>query len=218
MLSDVLRYNITFMEIVSRMSKIFLSNPLMPGLRNGLLAVFVNAAVLGSAALSEEKRQLDSHEHGLGELNIAVDGSTVAIELHAPGADIVGFEYVAKSFDDRLTVKKALKSLSHPLELFLLPDPAECRVTEAEAHLETEGVHDDHADHDDHAEGPVHSEFHATYTLVCNNLSALTEITFAYFDAFENALELEVQLLTASGAQAFEVKRTNPTLDLRGMF
>ena len=200
------------------MSNILISSPVTLGLRNGLLlGVFFNAVVSSSAAFAEETRQLDSHEHGVGELNIAVDGSTVAIELHAPGADIVGFEYVAKSFDDRLTVKKALKSLSHPLELFLLPDPAECRVTEAEAHLETEGVHDDHADHDDHAEGPVHSEFHATYTLVCNNLSALTEITFAYFDAFENALELEVQLLTASGAQAFEVKRTNPTLDLRGM-
>ena len=201
------------------MSNIFLSSPVTLGLRNGLfLGVFFNAVVSSSAAFAEETRQLDSHEHGVGELNIAVDGSTVAIELHAPGADIVGFEYVAKSFDDRLTVKKALKSLSHPLELFLLPDPAECRVTEAEAHLETEGVHDDHADHDDHAEGPVHSEFHATYTLVCNNLSALTEITFAYFDAFENALELEVQLLTASGAQAFEVKRGKPELDLRGMF
>ena len=201
------------------MSNISLSSPVTLGLRNGLLlGVFLKAVVSSSAAFAEETRQLDSHEHGVGELNIAVDGSTVAIELHAPGADIVGFEYVAKSFDDRLTVKKALKSLSHPLELFLLSDPAECRVTEAEAHLETEGVHDDHADHDDHAEGPVHSEFHATYTLVCNNLSALTEITFAYFDAFENALELEVQLLTASGAQAFEVKRTNPTLDLREMF
>ena len=201
------------------MSNIFLSAPVTSGLRNGLLlGVFLNAVVSSSAAFAEETRQLDSHEHGVGELNIAVDGSTVAIELHAPGADIVGFEYVAKSFDDRLTVKKALKSLSHPLELFLLSDPAECRVTEAEAHLETEGGHDDHADHDDHAEGPVHSEFHATYTLVCNNLSALTEITFAYFDAFENALELEVQVLSDTGAHAFDVKRTNPTLDLREMF
>ena len=108
------------------MSNIFLSSPVTLGLRNGLLlGVFLNAVVSSSAAFAEETRQLDSHEHGVGELNIAVDGSTVAIELHAPGADIVGFEYVAKSFDDRLTVKKALKSLSHPLELFLLSDPAE---------------------------------------------------------------------------------------------
>jgi hypothetical protein len=64
----------------------------------------------------------------------------------------------------------------------------------------------------------VHSEFHATYTLVCNNSSGLTEIIFAYFDAFENALELEVQVLSDTGAHAFEVKRANPTLDLRGIF
>ena len=204
---------------MSRMSKIFFPFSLMLCLWNGLLlGVLANAPVLGSAARAEEIRQLDSHEHGVGELNLAVDGSIVAIELRAPGADIVGFEYVAKSFDDRLTVKKALKSLSHPLELFLFPDSAECRVTEAEAHLETEGAHDDHADHDDHAESPVHSEFHANYTLVCNNLSALTEFTFEYFDTFENALELEVQVLSDTGAHAFEVKRTNPTLDLRGIF
>jgi hypothetical protein len=31
-------------------------------------------------------------------------------------------------------------------------------------------------------------------------------------------LELEVQIVTASGAQAFEIERDAPTLDLRGMF
>ena len=89
--------------------------------------------------------------------------------------------------------------------------------------------HDDHADHasdkehSDHAEAhhgdeAGHTEFHAAYVLSCANPAAITEITFAYFDAFENARELEVQIVSASGAQAFEVERAAPTLDLRGMF
>lgn len=206
--------------------------------------------------------ELDAHEHGVGELNIAIDGTTVAMELHAPGADIVGFEYEAKSAEDRAAIDTGIAILSKPLDLFVVPAAAECNVVQALAKLESEDAHDDHGhdehahddhghdehghdkhedhahgdeahddhhdehedhahghdDHDDHADEARHTEFHAEYTLNCGNTSALTEITFAYFDTFPNALELEVQVVSAAGAQAFEVERDDPSLDLRGMF
>lgn len=183
-------------------------------------------------ALAEEKRQLTTHEHGVGELNIAVDGATVAIELVAPGADIVGFEYAAETEADRATVDAAVATLARPLDLFVFPAAAECTVTQASAKLENDEEHKEHADegshddpddhaeddsHEDHAE-EGHGEFHAEYTLNCAAPDALTEITFAYFDAFENALELEVQILTSEGAQAFEVERDAPNLDMRSLF
>lgn len=86
------------------------------------------------------------------------------------------------------------------------------------------GDHDDHEethaeeDHHDHASESGHSEFHAEYSLTCENPSALSGIEFAYFAQFENALELEVQVVTASGAQAFEVTRDAPQLALEGLF
>ena len=199
-------------------------------------------ALLATPAFAQETRQLDSHEHGVGELNIAVDGSTVAMEFHAPGADIVGFEYAAESAEDRGTIDAAVATLARPLELFVFPSAVECSVVQASAELESEDAHDEHDDHnedhdDDHAEGhdkheeehaeghdddhadeAGHTEFHAEYTLTCGNPAALSEITFAYFDAFENAREIEVQIISASGAQAFEVERDDPRLDLRGMF
>jgi len=201
-------------------------------------------------AFAEETRELGAHEHGVGNLDIAIDGSTVAMEFRAPGADIVGFEYVAKSAEDRAAVDEAVATLAKPLDLFVLPAAAECSVTQASAELEIEDDHDDHGhedhdehahdehghddhedhdehahdehghdDHDDHAEeAGGHSEFHATYALTCGNPAGLTDINFAYFDRFENALELEVQLVGASGAQAFEVERDAPTLDIQGLF
>ena len=200
-------------------------------------------ALFASAALAEETRQLDSHEHGVGELDIAVDGKTVAIEFHVPGADIVGFEHVAESVGDRAAIDAAVATLMRPLELFVMPAAAECSVVQASAELASEGNleepvdhddqdeghdrsdgnEDDHAEmHDDHGGGHAgeegHAEFHAEYTLTCGNPAALAEITFAYFDAFENARELEVRIVSASGAQAFEVQRDNPVLDLRGKF
>ena len=89
-----------------------------------------------------------------------------------------------------------------------------------------EQAHDDHDDHDDHEHddhadehddpAPTHSEFHAEYALECAAPSELTQITFAYFEAFPNALELALQLLSDQGAQAFEIDRQAPVLDLAG--
>lgn len=202
--------------------------------------------LIAAPALAEESRELDAHEHGVGALNIAFEGNTIAMEFHAPGADIVGFEYEAKSAQDRAAIDAAVASLAKPLDLFILPAAAECSVTQASAELESEDAHDDHGheehaegkkhddhDHEEHAEGEKHddhdheehaeseashTEFHAEYTLTCGNPSAASQITFAYFETFKNALEVEVQVVTASGAQAFEVERDEPTLDLRGMF
>lgn len=82
--------------------------------------------------------------------------------------------------------------------------------------------HDGHDDHDhDHDHGDEdkasaggHTEFHAEYALNCEAPEALTGIDFAYFEAFPNALEVEVQVLSASGAQAYEVGRDAPLLTL----
>jgi hypothetical protein len=187
------------------------------------------------------------------------------MELHVPGADIVGFEYEPASTEDRALVEAAEETLKQPADLFVLPVAAECTVIEAAAHLEGEGGHEDHDDHDeghddhdedhddhaeehadhdeddhdeehaheehaqdaehdehdhenhadDHAEDAGHTEFHAEYVLSCAHPEALTDITFGYFEAFPNALEVDVQLITDSGATSFEVERDAPVLDLR---
>ena len=42
-----------------------------------------------TSSLAEETKQLDAHEHGVGQLNIAFSANKIAMELHAPGSDIV---------------------------------------------------------------------------------------------------------------------------------
>ena len=217
------------------------------------------AFVTAFPAFAQETRGLDAHEHGVGTLNIAIEGTAVAMAFEAPGADIVGFEYAAKSDADLATIEAAVATLAAPLDLFVMPDAAQCSVVEATAELESEDEHDDHDeehhddhdehahdehadddhdehadddheehahddhddeghdDHEDHADDADeagHTEFHAEYTLACADPDALTEITFAYFETFPNAQEVEVQIITASGAQAFEVDRDAPVLAL----
>jgi hypothetical protein len=82
----------------------------------------VTALLLSAAVVSaEQTRQMEAHEHGVGQLNIAIEGTRIAIELEAPGADIVGFEYKAKSSEDRAKIDAAIAVLAQPLDLFVLP-------------------------------------------------------------------------------------------------
>jgi len=170
-----------------------------------------------SLAAAEETRGLDAHEHGVGQLDIAIDRGTVVMALVAPGADVVGFEHAADGDDDRAAVAAALADLAVPLALFEMPSAAGCEVVSAEASLvgaEEDHDHDHDHDHGDDAAG--HTEFRADYTLACANPAAIDHIGFAYFDRFPGARELEVQMVTGAGARAYEVTRDRPVLDLGG--
>jgi hypothetical protein len=205
------------------------SNPINSNHRNILmkaLPFLIATAITATPVIAEETRQLDAHEHGVGQLDIAIDGQQIAMELHAPGADIVGFEYAAESAKDLAAVDAAVAKLSAPLALFVLPEAAGCSIVEATAGLESEEEHEEHGDEhaddehakDEHADESGHTEFHAEYLLNCAEPSAITGIDFAYFGSFPNALEVEVQIITDTGATSFEVERDAPTLDLTGLF
>ena len=190
--------------------------------------------IIASPVFSEGARQLNAHEHGIGALNIAIEAPLVVMEFHAPGADIVGFEYAAKSDADLAAISAALKTLEAPLDLFVLPKAARCAVQAVQVELESDTDHDaneedhqghddehdhkheDHDDHDEqkHAASSGHTEFHAEYSLICSNIEALTQIDFAYFEAFPNSKQVALQLISQSGARAFEIKSGAPRLDL----
>jgi predicted nucleic acid-binding Zn-ribbon protein len=190
--------------------------------------------IIASPAFSENVRQLNAHEHGIAALNIAIEAPLVVMEFHAPGADIVGFEYAAKSDADFAAISAALKTLEAPLDLFVLPKEARCAVQEVQVELESDADHDvneeDHQDHDDendhkhedhddhdeekHAASSGHTEFHAEYSLICSNIEALTQIDFAYFEVFPNSKQVELQLISQSGARVFDIERSAPRLDL----
>ena len=193
--------------------------------------------IIASPVFSEDARQLNAHEHGIGALNIAIEAPLVVMEFHAPGADIVGFEYAAKSDADLAAISAALKILEAPLDLFVLPRAARCAVQAVQVELKsdadhganeedhqgheahTEDGHQDHDDHDDHDEekhaaSSGHTEFQAEYSLICSNIEALTQIDFAYFEVFPNSKQVALQLISQSGARAFDIKSGAPLLDL----
>ncbi len=133
------------------------------------MRIFVPAILLIATAASTtaETRQLGAHVHGEGTLNIAFDGARIAMELSAPGADIVGFEHAAKTAEDRAAIDDAVAALAQPLSLVTFPEAAGCSVTEAAARLVTDAAHDDHGHeahgHEDHAHDDQGHDDHADH-------------------------------------------------------
>jgi hypothetical protein len=177
------------------------------------------AAVIALFALApaaaDEHRELGAHVHGWGTLNIAIEGSDLAMELQAPGADIVGFEYEAVSAQDKISVQDAAAQLARPLELFELSAGAQCSVTSASANLAGAEADTDHEATDPHL--GHHAEFEASYAFKCLDPSALTALDFHYFEKFPNAEGLVVQLISQSGTHRYEIRRAAPQLDLSGV-
>jgi hypothetical protein len=177
------------------------------------------SCILIQPASAQERRELGAHQHGHGTLNIAIEGTTVSIELEVPGSDIVGFEHTAKTKEQRAAVTKAKSQLGTPLSLFRFPAAAGCTVKQAKVKIEGghAGNDDKKADHkhDEHAH--EHSEFHAEYALECSTIANLTSIEFPYFATFKGAEELDVNVITPKGQTKLEVKRDKPRLDLSGV-
>ena len=166
--------------------------------------VCVLVALVAGPGVAQDPRGLRTHEHGVAEIGMAVAGSQVALDLRAPGFDIVGFEHPAEHPSDRAAIDAALELLRDAGALFAFPEPAGCTLTEADVALEQIG-----------AGRAAHSEFRAAYLLTCRDVTAIDAVTMDLFDAFESLRRLDVVVVDSSGARAVELGRADPVLRLR---
>lgn len=177
-------------------------------------------------------REMGAHVHGVSKLEMAIEGTTVEMNLESPGMDIVGFEYEPSTDADIAASEEAIAQLMRADELFAFNDAAGCAPVDAmaELHIHDGEEHDhdeehadrdehdeDHADHDEehhdehgdeeheHEEGARHTEFEAHYVFECEDASALTSVEFPFFTQFENAHEIEAQYVTDAGAGSAEI-------------
>jgi ABC-type Zn2+ transport system substrate-binding protein/surface adhesin len=184
----------------------------------------------GSASLS-------AHEHGVATLNLVIDGKSLLFELQSPAANIVGFEHMPTSKNDRATVDQAHLRLTQANALFVMSDAAACVLEQVETesplfaaatsevhghdkahdddHHAEHADHHDHASHDDHAdEGSAHSDISAHFHFACSNPEGLQQIDVRLFDVFPNTEKLLLQAITPTGQQGGELTPANSVIRL----
>ncbi len=129
-----------------------------------LSTVLIGCLPAIAIAADDGHTELGAHEHGSGVFNVAIEGKTVAMELEAPGADIVGFEHAAQSEEDKAAIKKARSTLAALKNIVELPEAAGCTLAAANVELHAEGgehkKHDDDHDHDHDKKVEKHDDDH----------------------------------------------------------
>lgn len=172
------------------------------------LALTLAAVGILASAQEHQHRQLGTHEHGVGQLNVALEREELHIELISPAMNIVGFEHAPKNPEQEQVVQRASKTLQDGSNVFSLPSAAQCQLAKAEVetdisgedHHENEHRGEEHTHQDDaEHEEEVHSEFHVSYAFRCANPDALTHIDVNLFTLFSGTEELEAQLITEGG-------------------
>jgi hypothetical protein len=167
------------------------------------LAVSTLICFSSSVALTQS-RQLGAHEHGQGTLNIAIEGTSVKLELEVPGDDIVGFEHAAKTAADKAKLAKAIAALEQPLTIFKVPAAAQCVTKSAAVAFEADAG----------AAADAHKEFHGNYVLECAAPGQLTGMDLDYFKTFSGAQGLTVNVITSKGQASSKATRKAPRVDL----
>jgi hypothetical protein len=192
-------------------------------MRQSLLSLAVTAALATTAVAGQhdhdhdhdhdEFRQHDAHVHGVGHLDVVLDGAYVLMDLTLPGADVVGFEHQPTTPEDEQAVAAALEQLHAAGELFLFPEAAECRLDIAEARLaqfdDHDHGHDKHGHgHDDHGHDDSydHADFFVEYVFECAQPQQLTHMDVQIFTVFPDNHTLQVRLAAPGGQTATELR------------
>jgi hypothetical protein len=136
-----------------------------------------------------DKRQLESHEHGVSTLKIALEGQTLEMELESPANDIVGFEHAPENESQKAKVENALALLKSEAGVFKTPSAANCKITDVSGEFEVE---------------KDHAGFHVTWKIKCLNPGKIKNLETTFFQQFPKAEEIEVEIITASGQKAIE--------------
>jgi len=161
------------------------------------LAISLILSVASSLSNAKESvhRQHGPHVHGVAQLNIAVDGNKLELELTSPAINMVGFEHFPRSEKQRRAIKRAILTLQGASQLFVITPAARCKLTLADVSTPLIGK----------AHKLVHADFSARYTFQCQPATAISSINVNLFRKFPSIREIKMQLLTDKGQTAAQL-------------
>jgi hypothetical protein len=178
-----------------------LHSPLSRPLR-GVLAL---ACIAGAFAMAPAVAH-EAHVHGVGQLDVALDGRTLSLHLESPLINLIGFEHAATSAPDRQAAQTMGVQLRGAEKVFVTTPGAQCRATSvklASAALDPALLGEKPAaadakavDHDGHA------NLDADFMFDCAHPEQLQAIDVRLFDTYPGFHRIDVQAVTPKSQSA----------------
>lgn len=165
-----------------------------------VLLLWITATV--SAGPDPDHRAHGPHVHGSGEINLAVEGADLYLELSSPAANLIGFEHAPYNVQQQAQLQQLRALLSEPARLFVLPEDAACQPLAARVEMPWSGDPGQPAEHADPGHAATHADVFAEYRFVCERPTALVGLEVLLFDLFPGLQQLQVQYIAPSAQAA----------------
>jgi hypothetical protein len=157
--------------------------------------------------------QGDVHQHGLVQLNVAIDGGLAVVEMASPAVNLLGFEHAPETEAELLKLEDVLRLLSNYRTLVEVKD-GDCSQTghtvqnpyAADAHDAGPHVHADDSDEQ-------HQEILLRYELEC--FDEITAIQFEGFSVFSGIEQAVVQWVSGASQGRTTLTPTNRVAPLQ---
>jgi hypothetical protein len=196
-----------------------------------IMSVALSALALTFFAATANAQSHSPHEHGVANLNLVIEDSGFAVELHGPLANFMSFEHEPSTDEQKQEVKDLAKTLGDASELFITSPESGCTVKsvslsseklppellapyageEGEEHHDDQQAADHH--HDDGDAEEEHGDIDADYEFVCADVSKLTSIGVNLFSKFASLEEVEAQVISDKGQNSFELTSNENLLE-----
>lgn len=167
------------------------------------------AAMAGLSAA--QARAAEAHVHGLARLTVVVDGASLTLALESPLANLLGFEHMPRSVQDKTAVARMARQLNQPAEMFVPTPAAACKPGAAKLESPVLQEHPEAAHGHDHEHG--HADLDGEFVFTCTRPELLRGLEVKLFDAFPGMKRLDVEVATAKGQKAAKLDANMRRID-----
>jgi hypothetical protein len=165
-----------------------------------LLTAGLFTALLASAGAVHAGK---GHTHGVGRLDIVVDGQSLSFALELPLDAAVGFERAPKTAAEKAALDNAGKLLDDGAALFAPTPAAGCALKSTQVTVPFA---------DGKPAGSDHADIDAAYVFECATPAALKGFETAVFKHFRRLYRIEAQRVGPTGQGAGRLTPKTPSL------
>lgn len=167
---------------------------------SGLWGCFlaVSASLLCTAQAADKHA---AHAHGLGTLELVVQGGTVKANFEIPMESLLGHEYLPRTPEQKKAMADLQTASTQASYFITLPAAAGCQTQSLQVNSDMfKGKKSEHSDLD------------AELAFSCSQPSALTQIDIPLFKKHPRLSALKVDMVSPKGQSSVTLKAKDPVL------
>jgi hypothetical protein len=170
-------------------------------------ALFVWAIVGGLTLASAADKSAPSdhahaaHSHGLGQLELVVQGGTVKASFEIPMESLLGFEHLPRTPEQKKAMADLQTATAQASYFITLPAAADCQPKSLQVNADMfKGKKSEHSDLD------------AELEFSCSQPSALKQMEIPLFKKHSRLSALKVDMVSPKGQASVTLKAKDPVL------